>query len=220
MSDNLVTNYGWSGTSGPHSCDYLAPQVLALLDKLGCERVVDIGAGNGALCALLSDSGKNAVGVEYDQAGVRLARQTYPSIPFYQLGVQDDPTPLLESEGTFDAAVSTEVVEHLFSPHLLPQFAAKTLKDNGVLIISTPYHGYLKNFVLSLLNKWDGHHTALWHGGHIKFWSRNTLTQLLEGNGFSVTDFKGAGRAPWLWKSMILVARKNPTTQTDDCGSP
>ena len=60
---------------------------------------------------------------------------------------------------------------------------------------------------MAILDKWDFHHTALWHGGHIKFWSRKTLTQLLEANGFRVTEFHGAGRLPWLWKSMILVAK-------------
>lgn len=74
-------------------------------------------------------------------------------------------------------------------------------------MISTPYHGYLKNLALSAFNKWDKHHTPLWHGGHIKFWSRRTLTSLIEANGFRVTEFHGVGRAPWLWKSMILVAR-------------
>lgn len=104
--------------------------------------------------------------------------------------------------------VSTEVIEHLFSPHLLPRFAAGVLKPGGWLVISTPYHGYLKNLALSLVDKWDDHHTPLWHGGHIKFWSRATLSRLLEENGFVVEGFSGVGRLPWLWKSMVLVARK------------
>jgi 2-polyprenyl-6-hydroxyphenyl methylase/3-demethylubiquinone-9 3-methyltransferase len=83
------------------------------------------------------------------------------------------------------------------------------LKPGGLLIISTPYHGYLKNLALSIFGKWDDHHTALWDGGHIKFWSRSTLTQLLEAGGFDVIDFRGVGRLPWLWKSMVLIARKN-----------
>ena len=56
--------------------------------------------------------------------------------------------------------------------------------------------------------KWDHHHTANWHGGHIEFWSRKTLTKLLEDVGFEVTGFKGGGRLSLLWKSMILVARR------------
>jgi len=83
------------------------------------------------------------------------------------------------------------------------------LDDEGYLIVTTPYHGYFKNLALAILGKWDQHLTALWHGGHIKFWSRATLTQLLVNNGFHVMDFRGVGRIPWLWKSMVIVARKS-----------
>jgi hypothetical protein len=97
--------------------------------------------------------------------------------------------------------VSTEVVEHLFSPHLLPNFAWQLLSEGGYLVISTPYHGYIKNLALSVSDKWDSHHTPLWNGGHIKFWSRKTLTQLLEDNGFKVIGSSGVGRIPYLWKT-------------------
>jgi hypothetical protein len=37
--------------------------------------------------------------------------------------------------------------------------------------VSTPYHGYHKNLGLALSGKMDAHFTALWEGGHIKFFS-------------------------------------------------
>jgi len=76
----------------------------------------------------------------------------------------------------------------------------------GEIIISTPYHGYLKNVVLSVSGKMDNHFTANWGGGHIKFFSRKTLSTLLESEGFTVTDFRGCGRLPYLWKSMVIKA--------------
>jgi hypothetical protein len=53
----------------------------------------------------------------------------------------------------------------------------------------------------------DFHFTALWEGGHIKFWSRKTITQLLEEFGFQVIGFHGCGRVPYLWKSMLIHAK-------------
>ena len=76
----------------------------------------------------------------------------------------------------------------------------------GQLICSTPYHGYLKNLALSLVNKWDDHHNPLWDGGHIKFFSRDSLTRLLREAGLVNISFRGAGRLPYLWKSMVLAA--------------
>jgi len=208
MTDNVVNDYGWSSAEAKESSGYITPRVLAILKDLRVSRVVDIGAGNGSLCADMAQQGLQVAGVEYDAQGVEIARRSHPDIPFYQLGVQDSPAAMLAEHPPFDAVVSTEVVEHLFSPHLLPQFAASVLKERGYFILTTPYHGYLKNLALSLANKWDDHHTALWCGGHIKFWSRATLTQLLRENGFEVVGFSGVGRLPWLWKSMVLVARK------------
>ena len=211
MSENIVDNYGWGSAEGPDSCNYISPTILEMLNQLRVGRVLDLGAGNGKLCSQIASAGHYVAGVEYDKSGVEIARKSYPDIKFYQFGVQDDPALLLEHEQeAFDAVVSTEVIEHLFSPHLLPRYAYGLLKDNGYLVITTPYHGYLKNLALSIFDKWDFHHTPLWHGGHIKFWSRATLARLLNDNGFDVVDFRGVGRMPFLWKSMILVSKKRP----------
>ena len=204
---NAVAEYGWASGLEPHSCAYIAPTVLEVLLRHKVHLVCDLGAGNGALAGILEHTGYTVAGVEYDKDGVKIAKDLYPDIPFYNLGLQDDPSAVRDVEGVFDAVVSTEVVEHLFSPHYLPIFARGLLNPGGIFIVTTPYHGYLKNLALSVANKWDRHHTSLWHGGHIKFWSRATLTKLLSENGFEVIEFHGVGRLPMLWKSMVLVAR-------------
>lgn len=107
----------------------------------------------------------------------------------------------------FDIIICTEVIEHLYDPRILIRFCKRYLKNKGRLIITTPYHGYAKNILISLLGHWDAHFTALWDGGHIKFWSKNTLTKLLNEFNFSLEYFSGCGRVPYLWKSMILVAK-------------
>jgi len=201
-------NYGWETTTGPNSCNYITPKILAILKSLSVQRIVDIGSGNGALCGSLKKDGFDVVGIEIDKDGFNVSTKTYQNIHFYNLGVESNPNEVLLNEDGFDAAVSTEVIEHLYSPHNLPIFAKALLKENGYLIVSTPYHGYFKNLAISLLNKWDSHHLALWHGGHIKFWSKKSLSTLLKENGFETIAFYGVGRLPYLWKSMILVAVK------------
>jgi len=120
--------------------------------------------------------------------------------------VDDDPSVI--GNENFDVAIATEVIEHLVRPFNLPHFAKQLLRPGGHLIISTPYHGYLKNLILSLTNRWDAHLNPFWDGGHIKFWSYKTLSQLLNESGFRIVRFIGAGRLPFLWKSMIVVAQK------------
>ena len=210
MSTNNVNDYGWKSSEAPQSCGYIAPFIIKLINEYKPRRVLDIGSGNGDLCGQLAQNGISVCGMEYDAKGVELARKSFPNINFYHAGVQDDPALLLQQENQecFDLVVSTEVIEHLYSPQLLVQFAHNVLNDNGKLILTTPYHGYLKNLALSIFDKWDHHHTALWEGGHIKFWSIKTLSTLLETNGFKVTKATGVGRIPYLWKSMVIIAER------------
>lgn len=204
-----MSNYGWKSTNAPCSCAFVAPKVIQILKYLGISTVLDVGCGNGALCGLLQREGFEVTGADYDKAGCDLATQAYSGITFINVGVYDSPEIIIRNtESKFDCVVSTEVIEHLYSPQFLPIFASSVLRPAGYLVISTPYHGFLKNLLLSLFNHWDAHHSVLWEGGHIKFWSKRTLTRLLEQNGFKVLSFHGVGRVPYLWKSMILVAQK------------
>jgi len=173
---------------------------------LGVRRVVDIGCGNGALCRELASRGYEVVGCEPSADGVRFARSSASELVFHQIGVDDDPSQV--GNESFDVAIATEVIEHLVRPRNLLRFAKELLRPGGHLIISTPYHGYLKNLALALTNKWDSHLMPLWDGGHIKLWSRKTLSQLLKEGDFWLVRFIGAGRIPLLWKSMIMVAQK------------
>jgi 2-polyprenyl-3-methyl-5-hydroxy-6-metoxy-1,4-benzoquinol methylase len=202
-------NYGWKDDAAPpRSCGYIAPAVITILANSKLSRILDLGCGNGALCCELYYLGFSVVGAEPSADGFEASMAAAPTVKFFNIGVDDDPEKITLEEGFFDAVVSTEVIEHLYSPHLLPAFAFKCLRPDGLLILSTPFYGYFKNLILAILGKWDKHHTALWCGGHIKFWSQKTLSRLLEDSGFSVESFHGVGRVPWLWKSMIIVARK------------
>jgi 2-polyprenyl-6-hydroxyphenyl methylase/3-demethylubiquinone-9 3-methyltransferase len=208
VSSTTVDVYGWHSSTPTYSQSYINPALLRILRVEQPARLLDLGCGNGSLCFFLHSHGFAVVGMEPDGDGISIAREQLPSTAFYQLGVDSDPALITATEGLVDAVVSTEVIEHLYAPHLLPRFAWHCLRPGGILIVTTPYHGYLKNLAFSLAGKWDHHHTALWHGGHIKFWSRCTLTKLLTAEGFLPQQFLGVGRLPWLWNSMVLVMRK------------
>ncbi len=119
--------------------------------------------------------------------------------------VREDLCERLQEE-PFDLVLSLEVVEHLYSPRRWAIGCYCALRPGGTLVCSTPYHGYLKNLAISMLNRWDVHFSPEVEGGHIKFWSRKTLTRLLADAGFQTQRlrFRGASRLPWLWRSLVL----------------
>jgi 2-polyprenyl-3-methyl-5-hydroxy-6-metoxy-1,4-benzoquinol methylase len=164
--------------------------------------VIDAGCGNGVLADFLQRNGFQVKAIDSDANGIAIATRKFPAVRF-AIGSFGEP-----SDEQVDLVVSTEVIEHLYSPHELGNYSFSALRPGGTLMISTPYHGFLKNLALALTDSWDKHLTVNWHGGHIKFWSRKTLTEMLTRAGFEVTGFAGVGRFPYLWKSMILIARK------------
>lgn len=68
--------------------------------------------------------------------------------------------------------------------------------------------GYIKNLLISLSGGWDRHADPLWDGGHIKLWSKRTLSRLLEEVGFSTLQMTGVGRLPGLWMTIVVDAQK------------
>jgi len=111
-------------------------------------------------------------------------------------------------EKNYDIILSIEVIEHLYSPDTYLSNINYWLKDSGLLILTTPYHGWLKNLAIAVTNKFDKHVNPLWEGGHIKFFSKKTIFEILKRNRFKPLMFKGIGRLPYLWKSMLIVAEK------------
>lgn len=197
-------DYGWDSSLPTNSIVYCLNAIREVLSAHGCKSVLDIGCGNGAMSGQLQSFGFDITAIEPDRKGFQIAKEYHPGVDFHQIGVYDDSSRL----GYFDAVISSEVIEHLYDPAALPRLASRHLKDSGILVLTCPYYGYLKNLMLSLTNRWDDHHQPARVGGHIKLWSHQTMRVFLESEGFSVQRLSGAGRFWPLWASMLAVARK------------
>jgi len=128
-------------------------------------------------------------------------------VRFEQVSVDSELPPEIGTD--FDLVIATEVIEHLPAPRTLLRAGFQFLRPGGRMLISTPYHGYLKNLALSIAGAWDWHFKVDWDGGHIKFFSRKTLGRMVLDCGFKSVEFAYAGRTVWLWKSMIALASKS-----------
>ena len=182
--------------------------VLSLISELKPSAVLEIGCGTGILGSRIADLGCRYVGLEPVDGPYQVGRQSFPHLNLRQALCYDDPAQL--RLGKFDLVFSNDVIEHLYLPRQLVSFTKAHLCEGGTAVCCTPDYGnYLRNLIISLTGRWDHHHTPLWDGGHIKFFSRRTLWQIFAEGGFTRFEWRRimSIRVPLTPMSMICIAQ-------------
>ena len=192
----------------------LADQLVALVRRMtDVKSICDLGCGNGYIANRLATFEYDIFGIDASKSGVEIARTKLEAarhkgqVTFVQSAI-DRETRSRTGIPQVDLVISSDVIEHLYRPADLLEAAEQLLRPQGQIVITTPYHGYLKNVALSLSGRMDNHFSALHDGGHIKFFSVKTLSELVTRYSFTDLSFSYYGRAPWLWKNMICKARR------------
>jgi 2-polyprenyl-3-methyl-5-hydroxy-6-metoxy-1,4-benzoquinol methylase len=190
------------------------PMYLSKLDghlkKFDVKTVLDAGCGGGDFAEGLHEKGYRVFGVDLNDSAIKAAQQRQVG-QFSIASVYDDLLAPFNIKQV-DAVVSVEVIEHLYSPRILMTRAHEALRPGGLLAITTPYWGYLKNIALAVSNRMDRALNPCWDGGHIKHFSRAKLTEMATDQGFEYVAFEGCGEgvrsSPYLWSGMLMIFRK------------
>lgn len=203
--------YSWPDARANASHEYLLPAVCRWIEPHHAA-ILDVGCGNGALTGALAatvpSTGHRFVGLDSSASGIEHADRTHSNVEFRRHDLSEPlPTDLRHS---FDLVLAVEVIEHLFLPRVLFARAREALRPGGQLIITTPYHGYLKNVALAVSNRFDDHWNPLTDYGHIKFFSRRTLTAIAQEQGFHAYKWAAVGRIPALAKSLCVLLNLSP----------
>lgn len=206
MSVAPYSDYLYHGTAhwDPRFAEYLVDTLSGLS---GVSSICELGCGNGALAHLLAARGYEVTGIDASASGIEQARKAENGATFVCDAIDGGMARRLGLSQPFDAVFSSEVIEHLYRPAVMLEAADSLLRPGGWLVLTTPYHGYFKYLALALAGRMDRHLEPNWEGGHIKFFSPNTLSSLVSSHGYHGLSFRYYGRFFALWKSMILVAR-------------
>lgn len=118
-------------------------KALELANVLPGERVLDIGCGRGELVAHSALRGADAVGIDNSATAVRLAREALAEMPADVRGraffAIMDARRLGFPDASFDAAIMSDIVEHLYPRELRQALdeARHVLKPGGRLVVHT-----------------------------------------------------------------------------------
>ena len=184
---------------------HLTRPIVQQLVKADANRVLEFGCGNGWFSGALDRCGFEVTGVDVDTDGLREARQKYPSVRFQHLDVTQQPGSALPRG--FDAVVAIDLIDHVTKPRNLVATAIAALKPGGLLVLSSPFHGYAKNLALAITGRFDLRWQALEDSGRLRFFSRHTLMSLMSEFDLSELQFETVGRIPMFARAMLVAAR-------------
>jgi SAM-dependent methyltransferase len=169
--------------------------VLGLLDGAGRpNRYLDIGSGQGDLAVAVAQRWPEAdvAGIELSDKGVEIASAKLPRGRFAQFDLLGGAPPLDGFAARATHATCSEVLEHVDEPDAFLESARAWLAPGATLIVTVP------GGPMSAFDQ---------HVGHRKHYTIDSLTALLDGAGFTVTDRGGAGFPFFNVYRRVVIAR-------------
>lgn len=146
-------------------------------------RVLDVGCGGGALGgALKRDRDIEVVGLEGFADAAERARERLDDVVCADLDALEElPFP----DGSFDAMVFGDVLEHLRDPHRLLRTLRPYLAPGGVIICSIPnVRHWSVLFPLLVQDRWTYEDAGLLDRTHVHFFTLDEFARMLDETGF------------------------------------
>jgi len=159
----------WEKNEADYAGDVSAPEILKMSKKYIGNKVLDIGAGSGALINLIP----NSIGLDIAPKQPEIIKGDITNMPF--------------EDQSFDTIFATEILEHLDNDTLNKGTVEinRILKKWGHLIITVPYNENLSQNTVSCPDCGAKFHR--W--GHLQVFDENNITQLLK-DDFKVIKIK------------------------------
>ncbi|MGL4790866.1 MAG: class I SAM-dependent methyltransferase, partial [Anaerotignaceae bacterium] len=155
--------------------------------------MLDVGIGNGELLLIAQEMGFAVTGVEISR------KEASKAIEQLDLNVVWSDFLEFEPDETFDVITMGDIIEHVSSPRLALEKAAKLLSKNGILWLSTPnYNSAFSKYKLFVDPMWN----EPWH---YTYFSKEVLMPYLNEYGFELLQYNVSARYNG---SMELILKK------------
>jgi 2-polyprenyl-3-methyl-5-hydroxy-6-metoxy-1,4-benzoquinol methylase len=179
-------------TYSPETSQYLKKQYVHQRDFLKIfnffknkpkGKFLEIGSYAGVLLASAKEMGWDVLGIEPEHLP-RVYSELKFGLKVLSGSFEGEDLP----NNSFDVVLSTHVIEHIYDPKVFIQKAYDVLKPKGILILETPTYDSLTFRLLKHRER------SVRCPGHIYFFTKKSLKELVESCGFKTVKHIAVGR--------------------------
>jgi 2-polyprenyl-3-methyl-5-hydroxy-6-metoxy-1,4-benzoquinol methylase len=159
----------------------------------GSSRALDVGCAIGVFTNLLYQKGYEALGIDTNEELVTFAKNRYTHCTFKLMNAL-----YLEiAPSTFDLVLALEIIEHLADPYRFIRNIHQALKEDGVILLSTPNRLSLEGARGAVMKKVANINWNAWDPEHKHVYTSIEIIQLL-GRFFKIQSVVGYYYVPMM----------------------
>ena len=171
--------------------DFSCSRIEEAVNLLGKgNRLLDIGCGEGTFAVLAKEKFKHVFGIDFSikalrKANIRNITVIKNNLNKVGISFQSD---------TFDMVTCLDVIEHVFEPEKLIQEAFRVLKNDGILILTTPnirFVDHIRSLLFFGRFPQTSNDQCGYDGGHIHYFTFTDVKKLLLKAGFHIVKERG-----------------------------
>lgn len=187
----------------PSDFEHKWPALEPLIPREPGVVILDYGCGNGEILRELRalNAGARFIGVDVSEAALATARAAVSEATYHH--VRDGERVPLPA-ASVDFIFSSEVIEHVYDTDVIFAEFARLLRPGGRILITTPYHGLIKNLLLVSF-AFDRHFNP--RGAHVRFFSKHSLFSALRAVGLEPEVHGYYGRFYPISMGIYVLAR-------------
>lgn len=152
------------------------------------QRVLDVGCGQGFFAARIATADNDVTGIDIlDKPAC-----SHSLAEYHQLNLDHGLSQLeevLKAHG-YDRILLQDILEHLNNPGQLLEDCRPLLSDNGRLLVSVPNIANITVRLSLLLGYFEYTERGILDKTHVRFFTRSSITRLLENSGYQVVETK------------------------------
>ncbi len=167
--------------------------------------IVDFGCGAGQIIPKIKKINPSSeyIGLDVSEERIKLNKKKFKNNKFFLI---KDGGVLPFKNNSVDYIISSDSIEHVYDTLFAFSEFARILKPGGKIIITTPYHGIIKNLAIILSGNFDLSFDPTSY--HIRFFTKNSMDKCLKKVGLKPLAYDYFGRFYPLSRGMLVVAQK------------